>query len=188
MPDCQTPLLRPCAQADLPAILALQDAVYDRLPTPSLFARTSHADFVESLRLDVCRGVFDAHGRLLAYGHCVVNRETDRSLGLLDGEPAVHCLSIDTVFVDPGSRGHGFQCRLMRAMLADGARPGARYAYATIAPDNTPSLRNAQAEGFTTRRQVTCYGGLTHLLLRRPLSAPGVPAPANLSHKESFHV
>lgn len=160
----------------------MQEAVYSQLADKSLFVRTSRTEMIESLRLDVCHGIFDAQGRLCAYGHCVINRDTDRNLGLLDDMLPAQCLTLDTVFVDPAARGHGYQRLLIHSLLDACAHLRAAYVYATIAPGNLYSLRNAEAEGFAARRSITCYGGLQRLLLRKALQPEASASPERSHH------
>lgn len=162
-----TATLRPCGPGDLAAILALQDAIL-AATGPAIFAPTTLPQMAESLALDVCHGIF-ADGTLAAYGHLVINRDTDRNLGLLDGMPYAACLTFDTVFASPGFRGNGFQRVLMQSLFAAAPASGARYMYATVSPDNPYSLDNCLSLGFAIRKEITCYGGQQRYLLRKSL-------------------
>lgn len=160
-------VLRPCGPDDLAAILALQDTIL-AATGPAIFAPTTPQQMAESLALDICHGIF-AGDDLAAYGHLILNRETDRNLGPLDGMPCGDCLTVDTVFASPAYRGNGFQRVLMQSLIDAAGACGARHLYATVSPDNPYSLRNCQSLGFAIRREITCYGGQQRCLLRKSI-------------------
>lgn len=160
-------LMRRCGPEDLAAILALQAQVQAALDD-AMFVSTSPGQLAESLRDDICLGVYHAD-ELIAFGLLIVGRETERNLGGLEDLPAGETLTLDTVFVDARFRGNRLQQILMDRLLAEAAPLGAAYAYATIAPGNPHSLQNAQALGFEICREMQYYSGVARYLMRKAL-------------------
>ena len=55
---------------------------------------------------------------------------------------------LQNMVVDPEYRGRGFGRMICRALLADAARAGAKYAYLQVMQSNTPAMRLYESLGF----------------------------------------
>lgn len=150
-------------------IMELQSRVHACMPDPSLLALTDRNEIEESLRLDVCLGIFDGE-RLAAFALMVVNRESaHRNTGQKNGLAPEECVSFDTAFVDPDYRGLGLQRRLLQAREEVVRQLGAKYALVTVSPENEFSLRNILNQGFEIMARKQLYGGLDRYVLKKDM-------------------
>lgn len=162
----QVRLVRP---DEVDQVMALQYSVHDRMPDPSQLAITDPEEIAESIRLDVCIGIFDGD-KMAAFTLMVVNRESaDRNNGQKNGLDPYECVSFDTTFVDPDYRGLGFQRWFLDQRTRIAEQLGAKYALVTVAPENKYSLNNILESGFEIIARKTLYGGLDRYVLKKDL-------------------
>lgn len=140
-------------------IMKLQDQVSSVLDVPETFALSSEEEFLESILVDYCYGLFDGD-RLAALSLCVLNRETPRNLGKLcpHGDCTEH-ITFDTIQVHEDYRGYGIHRFFLKEAETLAIRVGAGYIAATVAPHNAPSHRNFDAMGYKTIRTLEMKGG-----------------------------
>lgn len=161
--------LRPCHEADLDALMLLQEKVFRGMEQSDWFATTSREENMRFLEEpNVILGVYD-EDTLAAYGSVGFLGDSPDNLGRdlgLAGEELYRCAVLDTIVVDPGYRGLGLQRELIRCCASHALekKPGCRI-LATVSPDNIYSLRNVQAEGFEILARKTKYGGKDRYIL-----------------------
>ena len=159
--------LRRLQPADLGDILALQREIVARVARPPVFEPSSADDFLESMRLDILRGLFDGR-RLAALNLLIANRDSPRNLCRLCGGDYRACFTFDTVQVHPDYHGWGMQRFFLHA-AAELAGAG-RAVLATVSPDNPPSLRAFRACGFEPVCRLPLYGG-ERFLMRKTIAS-----------------
>ena len=151
---------------DLPEVLMLQERVHSTMADPSCFVMTSEEEFSESLEKDLCLGIYH-NGVLAAASLLIYNRDTDRNLGKKMGFDPLECATLDTAFVDERFRGAGLQRELISCRLREAYLNGAKYSFATVAPENTHSLNNLTDSGFEIYKKTHMYGNyLRYVLIR----------------------
>ena len=79
-----------------------------------------------------------------------------------------HWANADSAVVHPDWRGNGLQRAMLEAALPL-LPPQITHLGATVSPDNSYSLRNAQAGGFVIRCRREMYGGYDRYLLEKQL-------------------
>lgn len=146
--------LRPAVPADLPAILAIEQAV---------FGDPWGASSFES-EFDDPYGWFtvaeDADGALVGYAMC----------RFISGEGEVM-----NIAVVPGWRGRGLGARLLDAGLAAAAAAGCEAMWLEVRVSNTAARRLYDSRGFElvgTRRRYYRHPVEDALVLRRPMDRP----------------
>ena len=79
-----------------------------------------------------------------------------------------HWANADSAVVHPDWRGNGLQRAMLEAALPL-LPPNITHLGATVSPDNSYSLCNAQASGFVIRCRREMYGGYDRYLLEKQL-------------------
>ncbi|GAA5174056.1 hypothetical protein GCM10025771_02850 [Niveibacterium umoris] len=175
--------LRRLGPADLPALLALHEAVMASLPDPSLFRLFGGAE-------DFLRKHFGPRGeslgivageRLLAYGALTRPAADDRDNYANDlgwpGERAGRVALLSAAMVDPARRGQGLHTALIHARIELAARSGVPELLVRAAPANAVSRRTLLEQGFAVVwLGVQAEGSLRHILWR-PVSRPACARP-----------
>ena len=146
-------------------VLNLQDIVMENMPDKSLLFPLSRAELMESLQIDHVSGAYNKDGNLIAYCVLVTNRPGERNLAADFGAKPEESITFDIVAVDPEWRGYGLQQRFIDWSLEVANDSGAKYIHATVNPENNHSGHNFIKRGFTVKKTVTKYGGLTRNLL-----------------------
>ena len=160
--------VRQLQQNDLMSVIKLQDKVYECLPDKTQFVLTTADEFAESIVYDYCIGAFSGD-ILAAVTTIVLNRASTRNVGYVLGFEAADCVTYDTTFVHPNYRGRGLQQHFMPIKDDISRRNGAKFAFATVAPDNIYSLRNLTESGFKIIDKKELYGGVDRLILQKDL-------------------
>lgn len=166
-------VVRVLTPTDIPAILALQDAVIANLqPTEKHFLKKRDAFYLEKLlTLGIGIGLFDsASGKLVAQAllrrqtfeacetNCNVNNflrhaaQTAPALNkhLLPELRAIGWGVIGTMLVSPDAAYHrkGLARQVISALMAEYQRQGGKHVFASTAVDNLPSQKVFDAFGF----------------------------------------
>lgn len=160
-----------CTEADLDAVMNLQETVCQALENPELFAATSRSQNAGYLcEPNMILGVF-AGSRLVAYGSLVYCGTDSDNLGWdlgWPGERVRHCAAVDTIVVDPAFRGLGLQRTLVQKLIEQAQQQSETYLLTTVSPQNSHSLSNMQAAGFKILMKTEKYGGRERFILGRP--------------------
>ncbi len=167
--------VRKCTDADLDAIMALQETVYNALENKELFVTSSREEnAVNLVEPNFILGCFNGE-QLIAYCSLAVPGENNDNLGWDLGwqpEKVRSCARLDTVAVHPDYRG-GIQQRLMHRALAFAAENRCiQCILTTVSPQNKYSLHNVQAMGFEILMKKLKYGGKERFILGRPPVLP----------------
>lgn len=150
-------------QSDIPQVQALMIDVVSRLPSDALYSM----DRLEALYEYVeekgeMYGAFQAE-RLVAYTVIAFPGLSASNLGREFGVPEAQLTrvaSLEGTIVHESVRGQGLQ-RHFHGWREQRAREKEMlYLYATVHPDNSISLKNLEAAGFTLQFTRLMYGGL----------------------------
>ena len=161
------PEIRKCTLEDLDKIMDLQEHICQTMDDTRLFVATSREENRDFLIFpNTIIGVFDGK-KLIAYGSLVFPNDAPENNGWdLDWsrEKISHCVTLDTIVVDPDYRGHGLQRTLIRRCVsyAIDLMPDVTV-LTTVSPFNKYSLHNVQAEGFQILKRKEKYGGFSYL-------------------------
>lgn len=144
----------------LKEVMNLQKHISEKLDVPKVFALSSEEEFLESMLIDYCYGLFDG-GRIVAQSVSVLNRESYRNLGQTClRERAVEYVTFDTIQVHEEYRGYGIQKFFIQEAERLAQLVEANYILATVSPENVPSLRNFEESGFKSIRTQKMPGEL----------------------------
>lgn len=148
----QAVTLRRCTPAEAPAVFALQNEVRAAMPHPEQFVPDTLENITGYLRTGVCIGAWQ-QGRLGAYLILRLCGQSDENYAAFLGVPQSqwqHWANADSAVVHPDWRGNGLQRAMLEAALPL-LPPQITHLGATVSPDNSYSLHNAQASGFVIR-------------------------------------
>lgn len=162
--------VRRCGPADAAAFYALQNEVRAAMPHPEQFVPDTQENITAYLAHDLCLGVFDGE-RLGAYFILRYCGQSEHNYAAFLGIPRAewdHWANADSAVVHPDWRGNGLQRAMLEAALPL-LPPQITHLGATVSPDNSYSLRNAQASGFVIRCRREMYGGYDRYLLEKQL-------------------
>ena len=162
-------------QADVPAIMEIMARAHKNMADPKMYI-TDTEEYV-SAHIDRDGFVLLAQVDGLTAGFfmvCVPGLESN-NLGYFLGyseEKLQQVAMMDSVAVLPEYQGLG----LMGRMMAEAVRLTEReypILLATVAPDNWPSRKNAEKQGFAPLLQIEKDGGYVRLLVGRFREIPG---------------
>ena len=151
---------------DLSAIMALQESVLAALPDKNLYFPLTRDELLESLHLDTLEGVYNDKEEIIAFSLVVSPRIGSRNLASSLSASPDETLTFDVVMVHPIWRGNGIQRILLARAIESMEQVNATRILATVAPDNTHSLDNFLASGFSIIDTQTKYAGLTRHILQ----------------------
>ena len=145
-PARQAVTLRRCTPAEASAVFALQNEVRAAMPHPEQFVPDTLENITAYLRTGICIGAWQQR-RLGAYLILRLCGQSDENYAAFLGVPQSqwqHWANADSAVVHPDWRGNGLQRAMLEAALPL-LPPQITHLGATISPDNSYSLRNAQA-------------------------------------------
>lgn len=169
-PARQAVTLRRCTPAEAPAVFALQNEGARRHAAPGAVRAGHTGNITAYLRTGICIGAWQQR-RLGAYLILRLCGQSDENYAAFLGVPQSqwqHWANADSAVVHPDWRGNGLQRAMMQAALPL-LPPQITHLGATVSPDNSYSLRNAQAGGFVIRCRREMYGGYDRYLLEKQL-------------------
>ena len=117
--------IRPMQEADIPAVLAIENCAYEFPWSATIFA--------DCLRVGYCCWVVERGGALTGYGIMSVAAEESHVLNI--------CIA-------PEARGQGYARQLMAHLLETAVSHGAVIAYLEVRPTNATALRLYKGLGF----------------------------------------
>lgn len=151
-------------------LLSLQNVVMDNMQDKTLLYPLSRAELMESLQIDYVSGAYNQAGELIAYCVLVKNRCGERSLAADFGTKPEESVTFDIIAVDPKWRGYGLHLRFIDWSIDLAKDLEVKHIYTTVNPANIHSEQNFIKRGFTVKKAVTKYGGLTRNLLECKVS------------------
>ena len=174
----QAVTLRRCTPAEAPAVFALQNEVRAAMPHPEQFVPDTLENITGYLRTGVCIGAWQ-QGRLGAYLILRLCGQSDENYAAFLGVPQSqwqHWANADSAVVHPdwreliiGKNDAGQRVDRFVSKALPLLPPQITHLGATVSPDNSYSLHNAQASGFVIRCRREMYGGYDRYLLEKQL-------------------
>lgn len=163
--------LKQLAPEDLEALLALQETVLQGLPDPAWFVVSQREEHMETLS----RGeVFGCLAGKKLVGFAVLSpwnvRGKDSYAAKL-GESVENTLDVRDVMVHPDYRRRGIHSAFLRLFEETGRITGIRAMYATIAPENLPSVKCFEKAGYCLIKAQPAYDGRLRSFYRKTLNA-----------------
>lgn len=171
--------VRFCQESHIPAILELQEHIFDVLgDDANLLRRNTRETFERCLRVpNFTLGVFDGDCLVaLAIMEDARGREDD--LGAQIRQHTLGRYADSKLFVVRKEyRGHGLQRKLEDLLEQIAYSRGYRWLCSSVSPDNTYSRRNIIASGYEWDSTMELYGGLQRDIFVKKLSAPDAASP-----------
>ena len=169
-PARQAVTLRRCTPVKAPAVFALQNEVRAAMPHPEWFVTDTLEHITGYITDSLCIGVWQGSrlGAYLTFHYC---GQSPHNYAAFLGVPQAewpHWANADSAVVHPDWRGNGLQRAMLEAALPL-LPPQITHLGATVSPDNSYSLCNAQASGFVIRCRREMYGGYDRYLLEKQL-------------------
>ncbi|GFN32875.1 GNAT family N-acetyltransferase [Paenibacillus xylaniclasticus] len=155
--------IRRIVAEEVPAVYALMEDVVSRLPSKTLYAVDDEAYFYT--HVEELGGIYGAFqdGRLVAYSVLSFPGNRNWNLGSEFGVPQEELVKVavlDGTIVHESARGLGLQRLFSRIREQRAREKGMLYLYATVHPDNAPSIRNLEEAGLTVQFTRPMYGGV----------------------------
>lgn len=161
--------LRLAKAEDVPAIMEIMHRAHEAMADPSAYI-TDSAEYVSHYVEQDGFVLLAVDGeKLVGFFMAAAPGLRENNLGCYLGftsEELKGTLMMDSAAVLPGYQGLG----IMGMMFARAVEKGtAAYPYlvGTVAPENIPSLRNFEKNGFTLRKTITKPGGQVRCLMGR---------------------
>lgn len=152
-------LMRPLTEADLPAMMALQDVMLSVLPDPRWYFPSTTEQFAVEVRAGHATGVF-VDGDMAAFGIASPGQShRTESYALRVGEDPADTFDFQDIMVHPAFRRQGIHSAFLAKYRAEALALGCRALYATVDPDNAPSWRSFEKAGFRRLLIQPAYDG-----------------------------
>ena len=162
--------LHRCTRVDAPAVYALQNEVRAAMPHPEQFVPDTLENITAYLQDDLCIGAWCGSrlGGYLIVRFCGESEHNYAAFMDIPRAEWAHWANADSAVVHADFRGNGLQRKMLEAALPLFPER-ITHIGATVSPENSYSLNNALASGFTivTRREM--YGGYDRYLLAKEL-------------------
>ena len=152
----------PLAEADAPAMYALMQDMFAHLPSPRWYYGSTQEELADQARAGNAVGIWEGE-RLVAMNILVPARMAHHGgyaakLGLNDPDS----LNFEDVVVAPDYRRQGIQS----AFLHRARTLGYKTIYATVDPENVPSLSSFEKAGYERVAQMETYDGRPRVFVR----------------------
>lgn len=149
-------------EADAPAMIALMEDMFAHLPDRRWYYGSTLEEFAQQAAMGHAVGIWDG-GRLVALNILVPARQAHHGgyaaiLGLDDPDS----LNFEDVMVAGDYRRRGIHS----AFMARAKGLGYRTIYATVDPDNLPSLASFEKAGYVRMAEKNVYDGRPRIFLR----------------------
>lgn len=154
---------------DLPAMMALQAEMAAALPSPRWYFTSTAEEFAEELRAGRVLGI-RAEGELAAFAIACPAREASRaSYAAILGRDEPDSLDFQDVIVSPRFRRRGIHSHFLRCCERQAREGGMTALYATVDPDNIPSLSSFEKAGWQRLTIRSAYDGRIRAYYRKEL-------------------
>ena len=149
-------------EADAPAMYALMQEMFAHLPNPRWYYGSTQEELAEQARMGNAVGIWEGE-RLVAMNILVPARVAHhggyaKQVGI--DEP--DSLNYEDVMVSPDFQRRGIQ----RAFLERARSLGYKTIYATVDPENVPSLSSFEKAGYVRVAQQSAYDGRPRVYLK----------------------
>lgn len=159
-------LITPLTENDADDMFALEQAMVAALPSPRWYYTSTAEEFAQQARDGHAWGIRMA-GQLIALNIIMPAKEAHgggypEKLGITDPDS----INFEDVIVDAAWRRQGIHTAFLRHSLLKAEAWGCGTIYATVDPENLPSLRAFERFGFQVIAQQPTYDGRPRCFLR----------------------
>ena len=155
-------------EADGEAMFALQQRVLAQLPSPRWYYPSKVEEFASHAALGHAWGL-RVEGCLIALNIAVPSWESDHGYAACVGRDERSSLDFQDMMVNPDFRRQGIHSFFLTLQERRAREQGMTAMYATVDPDNLPSLRAFEKAGFVILQQQSAYDGRPRCYLRKGL-------------------
>ena len=160
----------PLTEADAPDMYRLEQRMLSALPSPRWYYPSDEAEFAAQARLGHATGIRE-EGKLIALNILVPAEEAHHGgYAAVLGRHEPRSLNFEDVMVDPGWRRQGIHSAFLARAEAEARRLGCTAVYATVDPDNQPSLGAFLKAGYREAARQPAYDGRPRVYLRLALA------------------
>lgn len=156
-------------QEDLGAMMALQQLVLSGLPNPSWYVACT----VQEHEINLSAGdVFACRAGKKLTGFAVLSKGDTREENAYAaklGQPVENSFDVRDVMVHPDYRRRGIHSEFLRLFMETARSLGGEALYATIDPDNYPSVKSFEKAGFQHVKTQPAYDGRLRGYYRKEL-------------------
>jgi len=150
------------AETDAPAMYALMQEMFDHLPNPRWYYGSTQEELAEQARMGHAVGIWEGD-RLVAMNILVPARVAHHGgYAAQIGIDEPDSLNYEDVMVSPDFQRQGIQ----KAFQARARSLGYKTIYATVDPENVPSLSSFEKAGYVRVAQQDAYDGRPRVFLR----------------------
>ncbi len=155
-------------EADLPEMMALQAEMAAALPSPRWYFTSQAEEFAQELRAGRVLGL-RVNGELAAFAIACPARDNPRSYAAILGRDEPDSLDFQDIIVSPRYRRRGMHSHFLALYERQARQAGMTALYATVDPENLPSLRSFEKAGWTRVALRNAYDGRIRAYLRKAL-------------------
>ena len=162
--------MTPLTEADAPDMYRLEQRMLSVLPSPRWYYPSTEAELADQARLGHAVGIREA-GELIALNILVPAKEAHHGgYAAVLGRHEPRSLNFEDVMVDPAWRRQGIHSAFLARAEAEARRLGCTAVYATVDPDNQPSLGAFLKAGYREAARRPAYDGRPRVYLRLALT------------------
>lgn len=154
---------------DLEEVLELQQIVLSGLPDPSWYVTCTVQEHETNLSVG---DVFACRAEKKLIGFAVLSKWDTRGENAYAaklGQPAENSFDVRDVMVHPDYRRRGIHSAFLRLFMEIARAQGGEALYATIDPDNFPSVKSFEKAGFQHVKTQPAYDGRPRRYYRKEL-------------------
>lgn len=154
--------------SDAPDMVALQQEMLDALPSPRWYFPSRVEEYAAKAEGGFALGLRE-NGRLIALNIAIPAGMDDHSYAHILGTGEMCSLDFQDIIVAPSHRRRGIHSFFLALREREAREKGMTAIYATVDPENAPSLRAFAKAGYAVVDQRETYDGRPRCFVRRGL-------------------
>lgn len=155
-------------EKDLPAMMALQAEMAAALPSPRWYFTSKEEEFAQEVQAGRVLGL-RVNGELAAFAIACPARDNEKSYAAILGRDEPDSLDFQDIIVSPRYRRRGMHSHFLALYERQARRAGMTALYATVDPENLPSLRSFEKAGWERVALRNAYDGRIRAYYRKGL-------------------
>lgn len=155
-------------EKDLPAMMALQAEMAAALPSPRWYFTSKEEEFAQEVRAGRVLGL-RVNGELAAFAIACPARDNAKSYAAILGRDEPDSLDFQDIIVSPRYRRRGMHSYFLALYERQARAAGMTALYATVDPENLPSLRSFEKAGWVRVDLRNAYDGRIRAYYRKGL-------------------
>ena len=153
---------------DAPAMFALQQEMLDALPSSRWYFPSRVEEYAAKAAAGFALGLKE-EGRLVALNIAIPAGMDDHSYAEVFGTGEMRSMDFQDIIVAPSHRRRGIHSFFLTLRAEEARARGLSAIYATVDPENEPSLRAFAKAGYVVLGQKNTYDGRPRCFLRLDL-------------------